>query len=188
MRRIPAVAIAAMLLAAPAMAQSVTEKLATCLACHGESGQSQNDNVPSLGGQNSYYLLIQLVLLRDKIRIGEPMNDLLKGAPDGDLQAFADTIAKLPPPPAAAGGDAARMARGKTLAHQNRCDICHREDFSGSENVPRIGGQREDYLLKTLRGYKSGARHGYDASMADVLAPIGDAEFIDLAYYVSRTR
>jgi len=184
-----AAAISAVVLAAiPASAQSVSEKLAPCLACHGESGTSQNENVPSLGGQNSYYLLIQLVLFRDKIRVGDPMNDLLKGVSDGDLQAFADTIAKLPPPKPAEGGDAARVEKAKALAHQNHCDACHRLDFAGTENVPRIGAQREDYLLKTLRDYKSGARHGYDASMADVLAPLGDADFIELAYYLAHSR
>jgi len=181
--------VAASLIAGfPAAAQSVSEKLAPCLACHGESGTSQNEKVPSLGGQNSYYVLIQLVLFRDKIRVGEPMNDLLKGASDGDLQAFADTIAKLPAPKPVDGGDVARMEKAKALAHQNRCDACHRLDFAGTENVPRIGAQREDYLAKTLHDYKTGARHGYDASMADVLAPLGDPEFTELAYYLARTK
>jgi cytochrome c553 len=175
-------------IASPAVAQSTAEQMATCLACHGDKGQSELPEVPSLGAQPSPYALIQLVLFREKIRAFDPMNEMLKGAPDGDLQAFADTIAKLPPPAPADGADPARMAKAKTLAHQNRCDICHRPDFSGTENVPRLAGQREDYLVKTLREYKSGTRHGYDASMADVLAPLGDADFIELAYLLAHSR
>jgi hypothetical protein len=36
--------------------------------------------------------------------------------------------------------------------------------FWGSmDNVPRLAGQREDYLLKSLRAYKENSRRGYDA-------------------------
>lgn len=181
-----ALPLASALWAAPVLGQSFEERMAPCLACHGESGQSGNPEVPSLGAQPSPYTLIQLFLFREKLRTADPMNELMKGASDADLQAFADAIAKLPAPKSADAGDAARLARGLTLVQQNRCNICHRSDFSGAENVPRLAAQREDYLLKTLRDYKSGARHGYDASMAEVLQPLGDAEFVELAYFLAR--
>ena len=41
-------------------AEPFAERVAPCLACHGESGQSANPEVPSLGGQTAPYLLIQL--------------------------------------------------------------------------------------------------------------------------------
>jgi cytochrome c553 len=176
------------LVSAPAVAETVAERMPVCLSCHGENGQSENPEVPSIGGLPSPYALIQLFLFREKQRPVEIMNDQMKGVSDTDLQTFADTIAKLPPPKPAAGGDADKMAKGKALAHQNRCDVCHRPNFSGQENVPRLAGQREDYLAKTLREYKSGARRGYDASMADVLAPLGDADFDVLAYYLARVQ
>ena len=171
-----------------AAADSVADKMPACLGCHGEAGQSQNAGVPSLGGQQSPYALIQLFLFREKLRAAEPMNDLMNGVADADLQAFADAIAKLPAPKAAGGGDAQRLARGRALAEQNHCIICHRSDLSGQNNVPRLAGQREDYLLKSLRDYKSGTRHGYDSSMADVVQPMPDADFVDLAYYVARMK
>src|SRR5262249_54826522 len=154
---------------------------------HGEKGQSENENTPSLGAQTSPYALIQLFMFRERLRVTEPMNDQMKGASDADLQEFADLIAKLPPPkPVADAADAQRMARGKALAHQFRCDVCHKADFSGQENVPRLAAQREDYLLKTLREYKTTARRGYDSSMADVLATVGDPEIVELSYFLAR--
>jgi cytochrome c553 len=72
------------------------------------------------------------------------------------------------------------------LVQQHRCDTCHNPDLSGKENVPRIANQREDYLAKTLAEYKDNSRHGYDASMADVMAPIAPAQIADLAYYIAR--
>ncbi len=54
--------------------------------------------------------------------------------------------------------------------------------------MPRIGNQREDYLAKTLLEYKSNARAGYDASMADVMAPVTPEQVADLAYHIARMR
>jgi len=145
--------------------------------------------VPSLGAQPSPYALIQLFMFRERLRVSEPMNGMAKELSDRDLQSAADYIATLPPPrPPVDLGEAARMDQGSALVQQHRCNICHRPDFSGQENVPRLADQREDYLLKTLREYKSGARHGYDATMAEVLQPIGDAQIAYLAYYLARTR
>ena len=54
--------------------------------------------------------------------------------------------------------------------------------------MPRIADQREDYLLKTLREYKSGTRRGYDATMAEALQPVDDSQLVELAYYLAHLR
>jgi cytochrome c553 len=175
--------------ALPAAAQTVKERLPTCLACHGENGQSQNPEIPSLGAQQAFYVTVQLLMFRERMRVAEPMNDMAKGLSDDDLRNFADIISKLPPPQPVAGPvDDARIERASALIQQNRCNFCHTASFAGQENVPRIAGQREDYLVKALRGYKDNSRHGYDASMADVIAPITDEQILDLAYYMARVK
>jgi cytochrome c553 len=189
MRSFAAVLALGCLAALPASAQTVKERLPTCLACHGENGQSQNENVPSLGAQQAFYVTVQLLMFRERMRVADPMNDMTKGLSDDDLQNFADIISKLPAPQPAAGPvDEARMQRAQVLVQQNRCNFCHLPDFTGQQNVPRIGAQREDYLVKALRGYKDNSRHGYDASMADVIAPITDEQMLDLAYYIARVK
>ena len=62
------------------------------------------------------------------------------------------------------------------LITQYRCNSCHNLDLAGRENIPHIANQREDYLVKTLRDYKSNVRHGYDGAMAEVLAPVNDQQ------------
>jgi cytochrome c553 len=172
--------------ASSAAAQTVQERLP---ACHGENGQSRNPGVPSLGGQHAFYVTVQLLMFRERMRVVEPMNDMAKGLSDDDLRSFADIISKLPPPQPPDGPvDDARMERARALVQQNRCNFCHTATFAGQDNVPRIADQREDYLVKALRGYKDNSRHGYDASMADVIAPITDVQFLDLAYYVARVK
>jgi cytochrome c553 len=185
-----AASVAAFLAGAlPAFAANMDEKLAPCLACHGPEGQSELENVPSLGAQPAPYTVIQLFMFREKMRVAEPMNEMAKELADSDLQSIADFFAKQPAPkPPAGEGDPARLERSRAVVEQNHCDVCHRPDFSGRENVPRLADQREDYLLKTLRDYKSGARRGYDATMAEVLQPIDDAQLIEFAYYLARLR
>lgn len=175
--------------ALPAAAQTVRERLPACLACHGDNGQSQNAGVPSLGAQQGFYVTVQLLMFRDRMRVVEPMNDMAKGLSDDDLRNFADLISKLPAPrPVDGPADAARIERARALVERHHCNFCHTPSFAGQDNVPRIADQREDYLVRALRGYKDNSRRGYDGTMADVTAPISDGEILDLAYYLARVR
>jgi cytochrome c553 len=186
MRKLFAV-LALALAATPVSAETIEERAAPCLACHGEHGQSQTENIPSLGAQQAPYALIQIFMFREKLRTFEVMNEMTKGFTDDDLRLFSDFISKLPKPaPPADAGDPARMQRAQALVQQNRCNSCHNADFSGKDNVPRIANQREDYLAKTMREYKDNSRHGYDGSMAEVLQPVTNDQIADLAYYIAR--
>jgi cytochrome c553 len=192
MHRVAAAVLGAALALAAAASGSaapVSQQLAPCLACHGASGQSQTPLVPSLGAQQTGYTITQLFLFREGMRTAAPMNQLAKGLGDDDLRSLAAGVAELPEPkPPPDTGDPARLDRASQLAAQNHCNVCHRPDFSGQQSVPRIADQREDYLLKSLRDYKSGARHGYEPTMAEALQPLNDAQLADLAYYLARFR
>jgi cytochrome c553 len=189
MRKTIITALAFALIASSGKAETIEERAAPCLACHGEHGQSETENTPSLGGQQAPYALIQLFMFREKLRDFEPMNEMAKPLTDDDLRAFSDFIAKSPKPqPPADAGDPARLARAQALAQQHRCNSCHNADFSGKDNVPRLADQREDYLLKTMREYKDNSRHGYDGTMAEVLQPVTSEQIADLAYYIARLR
>jgi cytochrome c553 len=188
MRRVM-MALAFASLAFSASAETIEQRAVTCFACHGEHGQSETENTPSLGAQQAPYALIQLFMFREKLRTFEPMNEMAKSFTDDDLQKFSDFLAKLPKPaPPADAGEPVRMQRGLALAQQNRCNSCHNADFSGKENVPRIANQREDYLAKTLSEYKDNSRHGYDGTMADVMGSVSKEQIAELAYYIARVR
>jgi cytochrome c553 len=184
--------------AAPLFAETVAERAAPCLACHGEKGVSETPEIPSLGGQPAPYLLIQLYLFREGQRAStfkkddqmiQVMTEMTKSFTDDDLRNFSDFIAKLPaPPPSTDAGDPARMQRGSALITAHRCNSCHGLDLAGRENIPHIADQREDFLAKTLREYKGNIRHGYDGVMAEVTQPVTDDQIADLAYYIARFR
>jgi cytochrome c553 len=188
MRKITAALLFA-LIASSGRAEPIAERAAPCLACHGEKGQSETENIPSLGAQQAPYVLIQLFMFREKLRTFEPMNEMAKALTDDDLRAFSDFIATLPKPsPPVDAGDPARLRRAQALVQQHHCGSCHNADFSGRDNVPRLADQREDYLARTMREYKDNSRHGYDGTMAEVLQPITPEQIADLAYFLARLR
>jgi cytochrome c553 len=78
--------------------------------------------------------------------------------------------------------------RAQALIVQHHCNSCHNVDFSGRDNTPRVAAQREDYFQRTMREYRYSSRHGYDATMAEVLAPVTPEQIADLAYYLARPR
>jgi cytochrome c553 len=177
------------LFATSASALTYDEKLPACLSCHGEKGVSENPEVPSLAAMPAEFTLIQLFLFRQGTRKIEIMNDLAKDMTDDDLRKFSDYFAKLPAPqPSGGAADPAIAARAQAVIAKNHCNSCHLPNFAGQNQMPRLAGQREDYLLKALRDYKSAQRPGYDATMDEVIRPVSDADIVDLAHYLARLK
>ena len=190
--RKPAARVSAASAAASSAAAGATvyaERFRTvCAACHGADGRSDMAGTPVLAGQHSLYAITQLFLFREGRRTNEAMVALAKQMKDADLRGFSDHIGTLPPVPApapAAPPDAARMNKGQALAREHKCVFCHGADLAGGQGVPRIGGQKEDYVLGTLRGFKSGDRPGYTRAMTEALSQVPEADLPFLAYYVA---
>ncbi len=158
---------------------------AVCAACHGAEGASAMAMTPSLGGQPSFYAITQLFLFRDGRRDSAAMTAVAKGMSDEDLRGFSDFIATLPPPAAAPAADPARAARGAALAARLHCNACHGAGLEGGKQVPRLAGQREDYLLHALRGFRAGTRVGYSQAMTEALAGVKPEEIEDLAHHLA---
>lgn len=164
-------------------------RFAACLSCHGEKGRSKTPLTPSLGGQPAFFAMTQLFLLRDGRR-GEPvMIEQARTMSNDDLRAFSKAISLLPPPdPPAEPPDAQRYDRGRELAVRRRCGVCHNPDYSGREQMPRLANQREDYLLKSMREFRSGARLGYGAAMTQELVGLSDDDLAALAHFLAYYR
>jgi len=179
-------ALAVLVVASRAPGASLEERVTVCLACHGAGGLSRVPETPSLAGQPQFFTIAQLFLFRDGRRNSAAMTAAAKDLTNDDLRALADYIARLPPPePPAEPTDPVRAASGRALASQHHCTVCHNPDFSGREQMPRLANQREDYLLKAMREYKSGARIGYAGAMAVELRDLTDADLVALAHYLS---
>jgi cytochrome c553 len=176
-------------LQAEARGASLQEQKALCIACHGETGQSENPEVPHIGGQPKLFVMYQLFFYREGRRKSPEMNTVAKDLSDADLTALSDYVAGLPPPQPAGGAlDEARYGRGAELAAKRICGTCHNPDYSGREQMARIAGQREAYLLKSFREYQAGVRVGTQAAMAEAVRGLTEADLADLAYYLARFR
>jgi len=160
-----------------------------CLACHGPDGNSLTPGIPSIAGQPKLFLETQLVLMREEVRPAPQMLPLLKGMKDAEIVRLAEHFSQLPAKSMATRpGDAALLKKGRSLAGKLRCGICHLSDFSGQNQVPRLAGQREEYLESEMRAYRDSRRRGGDTIMAAALYGVSDADIRALAHFLSRSR
>jgi cytochrome c553 len=174
--------------AARAADPPLEEQIAVCAGCHGETGVSSRENTPSLAGHPVLYTQIQLFLFREGQRVNAEMNAVTSGMSDDRLTALAEHYQKLAAPPSSAAPDPALDARGREIAARHRCGSCHLPDYAGRDQMPRLAGQREDYLLKALRDYKAGARAGDGAQMAEVVYNLGEEDLKAVAHHIAHFR
>lgn len=82
-------------------------------------------------------------------------------------------------PVAAEAGDAAAGAKKTTT-----CVACHgKEGISIAPIYPNLACQKEQYLIKAIKAYKSGARN--DPIMKPMVAALSDADVANVAAYYS---
>ena len=162
-------------------------KAELCAGCHGEGGISQTENIPSLAGQPDQFIQWQLVFFRAGTRKNEQMQPIVEQVNNEDIRNLGAYFASLAPPKASKPDDNPDLsAKGAQAAAGRRCASCHTDTFAGTKAVARIAGQREEYLLKALRDYKSGVRSGGGmAAMADVAYPLSEEEIEALAHYLA---
>jgi cytochrome c553 len=164
------------------------EKLETCAACHGPNGVSPNPEVPSLAAQPDIFTQWQLVYMRDGTRKVEAMEVVVKGMTDGDIRFYGSYFAALAAPvPEHPKLNDAESAEVLNLMKPRRCANCHDDTMAGKGEMPRLAGQREDYLIKALRDFRSNARRGRgQAVMVEMVSTLTENDIKILAEYLSR--
>ncbi len=81
---------------------------------------------------------------------------------------------------------AADAGAGKVLA-ETRCKACHGADGHGVTPMwPNLAGQKEQYLLKQLRAFKSGDR--LEPTMQGIVGALNDDDMANAAAYFSSLR
>jgi cytochrome c553 len=167
-------------------ASSTAADVALCESCHGPGGNSSTPLVPSIAGQPVTFLENQMVFFREGLRTAPVMMPVMNGVPDSEITALARHFSKQPvKAPPAARADAAVIARGKEIADARRCKSCHLADYAGQSQVPRLAGQRGDWLLETMKAFRDGKRPGGDTMMTDALDGLGDADVAALTAYLA---
>jgi cytochrome c553 len=175
-------------LLAPGFAQAADSargaKLAyTCHGCHGVPNYKNAYpiySVPKLGGQHTAYLVAALKEYKSGDRAHPTMYAQAATLADADL---ADVAAYL------SGTELKPTGRavGTAPKASQTCVACHGNDGVGIlPEYPNLAGQHEDYLVNSLRSYKSGVRK--NAIMAGMAAALTDQDIQELAEYYSSQR
>ena len=168
---------------------SAQDRVGLCAACHGEDGNSTTAGTPSIAAQPKLFIENQLVLFREELRRSDQMLPVVKGMKDPEIIKLAEHFSKLPAKSMASGpASAALMKQGAERAKALRCGICHLSDFRGQNQIPRLAGQREEYLASELFAYRDGKRSGGDTIMAASLYGVNDADLKALAHFLSRSK
>lgn len=141
--------------------------------------------IPSLAGQPEFFLTNQLIFMREGVRPVAAMTPFVEKLTDADIVALANVLAALPARRSEEKPDAALVARGEKLAVQLRCASCHLPSLHGQEQMPRLAGQRIDYMAQAMKDYRDSKRPGADAMMSNVVVGLSDSDIDALAHYAA---
>lgn len=166
-------------------AEAGRRKAETCFACHGTDGNPPNTAAPSLAGQAPLYIYYQLLQFREERRKNEQMSPFAAKLTDSDMKDIAAWFSAQKPAVRAPVADAARVEAGRLATTRYHCASCHMPTFTGQNHIPRIAGLDYDYLVRQMRGFKTGARPDIDGTMASAAQPVSEAEIVDIAAYLA---
>ena len=168
-----------------------------CEDCHGAGGNSDVPDFPKLAGQYGGYIAKQIRDFQSGKRSDDMMSDMammLESPQDmEDVGAYYEKQKQM------TGGSVELELANKGMDIYNNgnpktglygCVNCHGKKGKGlsrSNSVfPIIGGQHKDYLMKQLRGFKSGTRTNDPAMMMVAIAKkMSDKEIEAVAEYLS---
>ena len=165
------------------------KKFYTCVGCHGIEGYSNPYpayQVPRIGGQHADYVVSALKTYQSGARPHVSMQGNATTLNEQDLEniaayvsGFRSITVNLPVKGDAAAGQA--KAQG--------CATCHGEDGNSAagSGFPRVAGQYQSYLVKTLQDYKSGKRK--NPIMNGIADGLSEADMENLAaFYASQKK
>ena len=153
-------------------------KAQLCLLCHRPDNPTLY--VPTLEGQTREYLENQIRAYRDGHRPDLYMQTNAASLTDEDIRDIAGYFASCAPVRGSFRLDADAIARGRAAAARLGCGTCHRPDFSGERDVPRLAGLEPRYGRLQLLNFAAGRRPHPSGAGLGALSP-ADAD--DLAQF-----
>jgi cytochrome c553 len=160
-------------------------KAAACAPCHGATGASISEDVPSIAGQQKQYLFLQLIQFREGRRNSVVMAPIVEKMSDQDFQVLAAFFSAQKPATARLATDPRKVAAGRIVSQREFCESCHMPGFTGQKQVPRLVGQHVEYIVKQLREFKAQTRADIDGSMTTAAQPLNAEDIENVAQYIA---
>lgn len=162
-----------------------------CALCHGPRGESSTELYPRLAGQHAKYIAKQLADYKAGRRKNDTMSQMAADLAEADMKALGQYFEKQQ---VKAGGmqDADLAAAGKYLYNNGNpwsgvpaCAFCHGLRAHGTDQLPRLAGQRAAYTAAQLMKFNQRERSNDNAVMRTVAAQLTEFEIRALAEYVA---
>jgi cytochrome c553 len=167
---------------------AVRDALQTCVACHGERGAApQFPQYPIIAGQHYYYLYLQLRDFKSGARKNELMQPFVDPLETSDLKLIAKYFSQQAWPAIGHAADPKNVEKAHIAVDSGECVSCHLGDFRGASGVPRLAGQRPEYLEKTMLDFKNRVRTN-SPDKAALLATFSEQSIRSLADYFASVR
>jgi cytochrome c553 len=162
-------------------------KAQICVACHGPMGNSTNPDYPVLAGQSARYIYLELNDFKAGRRSDPRMSPIASTLSRDDMLDLADYFAaqRPVPVPAPASVDAAKIDAGRSKAAEVLCTMCHLGGFAGQNEIPRVAGQYDQYIVKQLEDFRARRRTNDAGNMTSVTKGLSDEDIQNLAAYIS---
>jgi cytochrome c553 len=78
------------------------------------------------------------------------------------------------------------VAKGKRLAEDKHCDLCHGDGLTGLDPAPALAGRSPSYVARQLNDFRQGTRKGaFSGQMARVTSRLSSDEITSLAAYTA---
>lgn len=159
------------------------ERAILCGYCHGKDGNSVKNYIPNLAAQNPEYLVNQFEQFAKKKRKNYVMEKLASSLSDSEKVNLALYFASLKVNPRSTEYPEL-VDKGKSV-FSRLCYTCHGKDGFGKENLPRLAGQPEEYIAKTLHYFKNGQKRNMDSPMPGIVTQLTDQEIKAVAAYIT---
>ncbi len=173
-------------------AEAGKRKAISCVACHGEDGNSVLPEWPKLAGQHQSYVVAQLNAFKLGTREDPNMTPIASEMSASDMEDlgafFAGLKVKTGEADAELVAPGARLYRGGNADTEvPACMACHGPNGAGNPAAlyPALAGQHAAYTEKQLRAYRGGIRTtDQNEVMRTIAARLTDEEIKAVSSYI----